>query len=41
LWQFEQTLRADPRWAKTNNARDTMSSALLKIGADFGFGPNG
>jgi len=41
LWQFEQTLRADPRWAKTNNARDTMSSALLKIGADWGFGPNG
>jgi len=41
LWQFEQTLRADPRWAQTTNARDTMSSALLKIGAAFGFGPNG
>lgn len=37
LWQFEQTLRADPRWSKTNNARDTVSSALTKIGSDFGF----
>jgi hypothetical protein len=41
LWQFEQQVRADPRWAQTQNARDTMSTALVKIGQDFGFGPNG
>jgi len=37
LWQFEQTLRSDPRWANTQNARDTVSSALVKLGGDFGF----
>lgn len=37
LYQFESTLRSDPRWAKTQNARDTVSSALVKIGNDFGF----
>lgn len=38
LWQFEQQLRTDPRWSKTQNARDTISSALVHIGRDFGFG---
>jgi tail lysozyme len=38
LYQFEQTLRADPRWAKTQNATDTMSTSLVHIGRDFGFG---
>lgn len=37
LWQFEQTLRADPRWQQTQNAKDTVSSALSTIGRDWGF----
>lgn len=37
---FEQALRSDPRWQYTQNAKDTMSTALLKIGSDFGFGPD-
>lgn len=37
IWQFEQQLRSDPRWATTQNARDTVSSALVHIGNDFGF----
>lgn len=37
LWQFEDQVRQDPRWQYTQNARDTMSSALVKIGQDFGF----
>lgn len=41
LWQFEDQLRTDPRWQYTQNARDTMSTALVKIGQDFGFGPQG
>lgn len=41
LWQFEDQVRQDPRWATTQNARDTVSSALVKLGADFGFGPQG
>lgn len=41
LWQFEDQVRQDPRWQYTQNAKDTMSTALLKIGSDFGFGPTG
>lgn len=41
LYQFEDQVRQDPRWAYTQNAKDTMSTALLKIGSDWGFGPNG
>jgi hypothetical protein len=41
LWQFEDQVRQDPRWQYTQNAKDTMSTALVKLGADFGFGPNG
>ena len=36
LYDFENTLRNDPRWAKTNNARDTMSSAAHSILSDLG-----
>ena len=38
MTQFEQTLRQDPRWQYTNNAKDSMSSALVHIGRDLGFG---
>jgi hypothetical protein len=41
LWQFEDQIRQDPRWAVTQNARDTVSSALVQLGATFGFGPQG
>lgn len=41
LYQFEQQVRSDPRWQFTQNATDTISSALLKVGSDFGFGPEG
>jgi hypothetical protein len=37
LWQFENTVRSDPRWALTQNARDTASTALVKIGQDWGY----
>lgn len=33
LWQFEETLRKDPRWLSTNNARDSLLNSgnqLLK-----------
>jgi hypothetical protein len=36
LYDFENTLRNDPRWAKTNNARDTMSSTANAILKSFG-----
>lgn len=38
VWQFENQVRSDPRWAKTQNAVDTVSSALLHVGQDWGFG---
>lgn len=41
LWQFEKQVRSDPRWSSTQNAMDTMSSALVNIGDVFGFGPGG
>jgi len=41
LWQYEQQVRSDPRWQFTNNSRDVASSALVQLGADFGFGPKG
>lgn len=36
VWQFEQELRKDPRWAKTNNANQAAASVLTKIGETFG-----
>lgn len=38
LWSFEQTLRADPRWAKTQNAQDSTMQAAHKVLVDFGMG---
>jgi hypothetical protein len=37
LWQYEQTLKQDPRWAFTNNAREDVNGMLHQIGKDFGF----
>lgn len=41
LNDFEKSLRGDPRWQYTRNAKDTVSSALVNIGRTFGFGPQG
>ena len=36
-WQFADSVRSDPRWAYTNNARDSVNTMLHQIGKDFGF----
>lgn len=37
LWQFDQTLRNDPRWVKTQNAQDTTMGVGRQILQSFGF----
>lgn len=37
LWQFEQQLRQDPRWLKTQNAEQALSGVAHKVLTDFGF----
>lgn len=36
LAQFEKDLRKDPRWMKTNNARDSLSSVAHQVATDWG-----
>lgn len=36
LWQFEEELRKDPRWLKTNNARQSLNSSGRDILKQFG-----
>jgi hypothetical protein len=36
LWQLENDVRADPLWAKTNNARESTMTAAHQIAVDFG-----
>lgn len=36
VWQFENTLRNDPRWQQTNNARDTYANLTAQLGNDWG-----
>jgi hypothetical protein len=36
LWQFENELRNDPRWNKTQNAQDSMMQVAHKVLSDFG-----
>jgi cytochrome P450 len=36
LWQFENDLRADPLWRKTNNARESMFTVAHQVAKDFG-----
>lgn len=36
VYDFENTLRKDPRWAKTDNARDQMSSVANSVLKTFG-----
>ena len=37
LFDFKRSLRKDPRWQYTDNARETVSSGLTQILKDFGF----
>lgn len=36
IWQFEEGLKKDPRWLKTNNARDELVGNTRKVLQDFG-----
>lgn len=36
LWQFEENLKNDPRWNKTQNAQDSIMAAGRKVLADMG-----
>lgn len=36
VWQYEQDLRRDPRWLKTQNAQDEMVGSTRKVLQDFG-----
>lgn len=36
LWQFENYVRNDPKWRKTNNARESMFSVARQVAKDFG-----
>ena len=37
LFDFQKTLRKDPRWQYTNNAREDVSNSVTKVLQDFGF----
>jgi hypothetical protein len=37
LWQFEQDMRNDPRYLKTDAARDQAYGVAHKVLSDFGF----
>lgn len=36
-YQFQQQLKADPRWGKTDNAKNAAYDTLAQIGKDWGF----
>lgn len=36
LWQFENEIRNDPLWRKTNNARESMMTVARQVAKDFG-----
>lgn len=37
LYDFQRSLRKDPRWQYTDNAREEVSTAALQVLRDFGF----
>lgn len=37
LWQFENELRQDPRWLKTNNAREGINGVAHSVLKEWGF----
>lgn len=36
IWKFENDLRSDPLWKKTNNARESMFSVAHQVAKDWG-----
>lgn len=36
IWQFQQQLKSDPRWLKTDNARDSMMDSATGLLQDMG-----
>jgi hypothetical protein len=37
IYEFRKVLKKDPRWQYTNNAREEVSSKVLRVLQDFGF----
>lgn len=37
LYDYQRSLRKDPRWQYTNNARDEVSTIVGTVLRDFGF----
>jgi hypothetical protein len=37
IYDFQRSLRKDPRWQYTNNAREDVSNSVTKVLQDFGF----
>lgn len=37
MWEFEQSLKSDPRWDRTKNAAQAAYDTLGQLGKDFGF----
>ena len=37
IYDFQKTLKQDPRWQYTNNAREDVSSSVQRVLKDFGF----
>ena len=37
IYDYQKSLRKDPRWQYTNNARQTVSQGVMKVLQDFGF----
>lgn len=37
LWQFEQQLKQDPRWDRTNNAKSATAGMLSQLGQAWGY----
>lgn len=37
LYDYQRSLRKDPRWQYTNNAREDVSNSVLQVLRDFGF----
>ena len=37
IYEFQRTLKQDPRWQYTNNAREDVSSSVQRVLRDFGF----
>jgi hypothetical protein len=36
LWQFENSVRSDPQWLQTNNARESLMQSTHQVLQNFG-----